>query len=102
MTSILSSLAQRLYAAPSRRRAKRGKRSALRTVCINESNERVKGEITVQRADSGDGSTGRVTAEAPVSQGHSRLERTAQGALFVPLGGLLMTLVVISALVFGL
>ncbi len=45
-----------------------------------------------------DDSTSRVKTEPQVRQGYSRLETTAQGALFVLLGGLLMTLVVMSAL----
>ena len=56
----------------------------------------------MQKADPGDGSTGRATGEPQVRQGYSRLETAAQGALLVLLGGLLMTLVVMSALVFGL
>jgi hypothetical protein len=80
----------------------RGKRPALRIVCINESNEEAKGEAVVQRTDLADGSTGRVTAEPQVRKGYSRLETAAQGTLLVLRGGLLMALVVMSALVFGL
>ncbi len=56
----------------------------------------------MQRTDLGDGSTGRATREPQVHQGYSLPETAAQGALLVLLGGLLMTLVVMSVLVFGL
>lgn len=56
----------------------------------------------MQKTDLRDDSIGRVTGEPQVRQGYSRLETAAQGALLVLLGGLLMALVVMSALVFGL
>ncbi len=56
----------------------------------------------MQKTGLGDSSTGRVTGELQVRQGDSRVETTAQGALLIFLGGLLMALVVMSALVFGL
>ena len=56
----------------------------------------------MQKTDLRDGSNCRVTAEPQVRQGYSRPETAAQGALLVLPRGLLMALVVISALVFGL
>ena len=50
----------------------------------------------------GDDSAGRAKREPRVRQEHSRLETTAQGFLFVIFVGLLMTLVVMCAMVFGL
>ena len=56
----------------------------------------------MQKTDLEDGSTSPVRSESQVHPGYSRLEGRAQGVLFVLLGGLFMTLVVISALAFGL
>ncbi len=65
-------------------------------------NKEAKGETTADKTSLEDDSTKCVRRESQVHQGYSRLETAAQGTLLVLLGGLLMALVVMSALVFGL
>ena len=66
-------------------------------------NKEAKGETTADKTSLEDDSTKRVRRESQEHQGYQRLETAAaQGTLLVLLGGLLMALVVMAALVFGL